>query len=201
MHVSQVAPLIIVQARLGSKRLPGKVLKPIKGRPMLAYLLDRLPDENVVVATPDQQIAEVAMEECGVRSFVWNGPEDDVAGRFAACLEAYGNPSTFVRLCADSPLMDYALVEAALTLYSGHILQITSPVGCVQIMPTEWWQRSPCRDREHVVNVEADEIFVGRALRRFVVDTAEDFARVTAVIEKMDRPHWQFGWREVCALS
>lgn len=194
-------PLIIVQARLGSKRLPGKVLMPIKGRPMLAYLLDRLPDE-AVVATPDHDIALFARDE-GKRAFCWDGPQDDVAGRFAACLEAYEHPDTFIRLCADSPLMDYALIEAAMALYSGTYLRITSPVGSVQMIDTAEWRARGLVHKEHVIAETPflQNIYVWpEEYQRLVVDTAEDFARVSAVIEKMTEPHWSYNWRQVCEL-
>ena len=194
-----MAPLIIVQARLGSTRLPRKVMRPIKGRPMLAYLLDRLPDENVVVATPDQEIADMALEESGVRSFVWDGPEDDVAGRFAACLAANGNPDTFIRLCGDSPLLDYALVEAAATLHHGIYTIVASPVGCVQVIQRRQWS-DWLRDQEHVIDARPTTAVVVGGANRLVVDTEEDFARVERVVGAMARPPWTYSWREICAL-
>ncbi len=196
-------PLIIIQARLNSTRLPGKVLMPIKGKPMLEYLMQRVgeTDLETMVATTDEGIHD----EFG--GYLYEGDENDVAGRFQMVLDTMENPPVFVRLCGDSPLMDPALISAAIALYEPPYFEIRSPVGSVEVCDTaEFFKGLPdmtAHEREHVTLRLRP---AGRSLgfghgRRLVVDEQADFDLVTKVVEKMgDAPHTQFGWRECCAL-
>jgi len=102
--------VIIVQARMTSTRLPGKVLMDLRGRPMLGHQLRRLKicrncDEIVVATTTnrdDDPICALADEE-GVRWF--RGGESDVLSRFVgAAVEA--SAELVVRITADCPLID-----------------------------------------------------------------------------------------------
>ena len=193
-------PLIIIQARLGSARLPGKVLLPICGKPMLEYLLERVPGAGV--ATPDAAI----VARFHSRSYFYAGPEEEVAGRFAEYIDLWDNPPTFVRLCADSPLMDAALIDAAIALYEPPYLEIRSPVGCVEVCDTKVFLDNlpfmSAHEREHVtlrLRPAGRTISVGSG-DRLVVDTAEDLERVRGVVEKMTRPHTEYGWRECIEL-
>jgi spore coat polysaccharide biosynthesis protein SpsF (cytidylyltransferase family) len=199
-----VNPLIIIQARLGSTRLPGKVLMPIKGKPMLGYLFERLAGRPVCIATMDEKIGELGIA-FGADCVLFEGDENDVASRFEAALANRGHPA-FNRLCGDSPLMDPALIDAAIALYEPPYLEIRSPVGSVEVCDTaEFLAGLPmmtAHEREHVtlrLRPAGKTISVGNG-QRLVVDTAEDFQRVVAVIEKMTRPHTDYSWREICAL-
>ena len=204
-------PLCIVQARMNSPRLPGKVMMEVKGKPLLGYLLERLQYFDVVVAVPakDKKLLKYLKsgEFYSVGWFPWDGPEDDVAGRFAAVLDVY-KPDTFIRICADSPLLDPALVDAAVALYEPPYIIIRSPVGCVEVCDTaEFLATIPYMkdyEREHVTcgmrDLSGAQYNIRLKDKRLVVDTAEDFERVKSVIEKMDRPHTEYGWRECLAL-
>lgn len=109
----------VIQARMGSKRLPGKVLADVGGRPMLALMLDRLRCaetlDDVVVATSsepeDDPIPAVALAG-GAR--VYRGPLNDVLGRFAGAIGASADVA--VRLTADCPLIDPAIVDGVVKL-------------------------------------------------------------------------------------
>jgi spore coat polysaccharide biosynthesis protein SpsF len=109
----------VIQARTGSRRLPGKVLTDIGGMPSLELQLRRLQGLRVdalVVATTDQPgddpVADLATR-LGVE--VVRGPEDDVLARFVVALEAHPADEV-IRLTADCPLTDPTLVEAVLGL-------------------------------------------------------------------------------------
>lgn len=105
-----------MQARTGSRRLPGKVLADLGGRPLLARLLDRLARSTatagVVVATTadraDDPVAELA-RSCGAG--VVRGHPTDVLARFASVLDQTG-AETIVRVSADSPFLDGPTVDA-----------------------------------------------------------------------------------------
>ena len=189
--------IVIIQARLRSSRLPGKVLLPLAGRPMLRYLIDRVKKWPLKVATPDPEI----FNACHCPAYI--GDEADVASRFDIGIDS--RYDTFIRLFGDSPLMDPALISAAITLYEPPYLEIVTPVGCVEVCDTAAWretlpQMTP-HEREHVTGRLRP---LGRSLHfgsgpRLVVDTESDYLRVKTVVAKMD-PDRAYGWREICAL-
>lgn len=100
---------VVIQARMGSTRLPGKSLADLGGRPLLARLLQRLRDAPVdvrVVATPegekDAPLRDLARAE-GWEAF--EGAEEDVLARYAACAEAFDLDLVF-RVTGDNPFTD-----------------------------------------------------------------------------------------------
>lgn len=115
--------VVIIQARLGSTRLPGKVLRPLAGTAIIGHILARIAKSNyepeVVIATTtsdhDVPLVQWAKEH-GVE--VTTGPEDDVLGRF---FQAYSQKSdkldAIVRICADNPLTSYRVMDTVLDAF------------------------------------------------------------------------------------
>jgi spore coat polysaccharide biosynthesis protein SpsF len=106
--------LIVLQARIGSKRLPGKVMKPLQGEPMLVYAIRRLKkisDTKLVIATSelrqDDEIETLAVKE---KTNCFRGSEKDVLDRFYRVAKQE-NAKTVVRATGDNPLVDPAEVE------------------------------------------------------------------------------------------
>jgi len=112
--------IAIIQARMGSTRLPGKVLREINGIPMLKHQIDRVEKskylDNIVVATStlskDDPIAEFCRKN-NIRCF--RGSEDDVLDRYYRCAKEY-SADIIVRLTADCPLLDPALIDKTIVL-------------------------------------------------------------------------------------
>jgi spore coat polysaccharide biosynthesis protein SpsF len=112
--------LAIIQARMGSARLPGKVLMPVMGRPLISYLIERVRRStlisSLVVATTDSPIdiplVEVVQRE-GVA--VFRGDEHDVLKRFADCSDQR-TETRIVRITADCPLLDPAIIDKCVAL-------------------------------------------------------------------------------------
>lgn len=110
--------LAIIQARCGSTRLPGKVLKPLAGKPAVLRMAERVKRsklvDEVVVAT-SEDAANLPLVACcaeaGVRVFV--GSEDDVLDRFYQVARLL-RPEYVVRLTADCPCFDAALLDEAI---------------------------------------------------------------------------------------
>lgn len=113
--------LAILQARMSSTRLPGKVMADLAGAPMILRQIERLnraPSlRRIVVATSDQisddPLAQ-AMDDAGVP--VFRGSLNDVLGRFIGAIDAFGPAEVAVRLTADCPLADPEVIEATLAL-------------------------------------------------------------------------------------
>ena len=111
----------ILQARMSSSRLPGKVLKPLLGQPMILRQVERLRRcrelERIVVATsldPSDDILAQTLAEAGLETV--RGPLDDVLGRFVLAADRLGLEGDIVRLTADCPLADPAVIDACVEL-------------------------------------------------------------------------------------
>lgn len=106
---------LIIQARQGSTRLPGKVLSKVLGRSLLSYQIERLKrvatPSRLVVATTCQERDDSIVELCeqeGVECY--RGSEENVLDRYFRAAKYY-RASTVVRLTADCPLIDPAVVD------------------------------------------------------------------------------------------
>jgi spore coat polysaccharide biosynthesis protein SpsF len=201
-------PHAILQARMSSSRLPGKVLRPVLGEPMIGRQIERLKRSErltgLTIATStdaSDDVIEAYANQIGVACF--RGPLDDVLARFIGALEAAGNPKTFVRLTADCPLADWKLLDACIAAheaagadYTHNSPGWTFPKGLdVEVCETAALRRADAEgrtpyDREHVTPYiyGHPELFRIEAVTRdpplryrWTVDTPEDFAFVTAV--------------------
>lgn len=201
---------VLVQARMASERLPGKVLADLGGQPVLALLLERLrasrtTSEVVVLTTTDPADDDVAalVEELG--NPVVRGHPTDVLARYASAVSARGDRA-LVRVSGDSPLLDGATVDAVVEDFSRGGAEIVAnhrrgdwPFGtAVEALSADVLARlnrvarAP-EHREHVTlyaydnrgefsirHVPAPPSSAAPELR-LCVDTAEDLERVRAI--------------------
>jgi spore coat polysaccharide biosynthesis protein SpsF len=105
----------VIQARMGSTRLPGKILKEVAGRPLLDYMLERVRRakslDAVLIATttsPQDDVLERFCRERGV--LCHRGSEDDVLDRYYGAARA-ADAGTVVRLTSDCPVMDPRVID------------------------------------------------------------------------------------------
>ena len=112
----------VVQARMGSSRFPGKMMAPLAGRPLLAWVLERLKRAHrldaLVLATTDQPRDAALLglaQALGVATFT--GSESDVLGRFSGAARQF-EADTVVRVCADNPFIDGAVVDQLVDFYA-----------------------------------------------------------------------------------
>lgn len=113
--------LAIIQARMGSTRLPGKVLKDIMGRPILGHIYDRLSScpqiRQTVVATSTQPSDMAIVNFCQAEDIpVFQGSEQDVLDRFFQVACRF-KPQHVIRVTADCPLLDPGLISKLITKY------------------------------------------------------------------------------------
>lgn len=116
----------IIQARMGSKRFPGKVMTDLAGKPVIGHLLDRMEKckkiDNIIVAIPPADAEGTLGSYLAARdATVVTGPEQDVAARFLVALDNY-HCDGFVRICADSPMLWPILVDNAATMLRDGVL-------------------------------------------------------------------------------
>jgi len=114
---------IIIQARMGSSRLPGKVLKNIGNRPLLGHVLYRLGHlryrATVVVATSDLDQDDVIEQFCGDHGVLcFRGSENNVLQRYYHCAVEYGFDH-IVRLTADNPFTDIKELDGLIQMHLG----------------------------------------------------------------------------------
>lgn len=112
----------IIQARMGSSRLPGKILMPLAGRPVLQHVVERVRQAGVfaqvVVATTDQPIDdEVAERAAGWGALAVRGDESDVLSRYGLAAEA-SSAEAIMRITADCPLIDPDVLAAMVEQFS-----------------------------------------------------------------------------------
>lgn len=199
----------IIQARMGSTRLPGKVLMPILGQPLLDLLVSRVKRstriDRIVIATTtetrDDQLAERVAGLEGVALF--RGSEDNVLKRFAESAK-FSHADIVVRITADNPFFDWRLADQAITRFiAGHFDYLSTPGYPYGIGIEVFTSRALFRadeiatdayDREHVTAYfyrnpqlfKLGELRCAEALShvRLTVDTPEDIDRARSLFEE-----------------
>lgn len=111
--------LAILQARTSSSRLPGKVLLPLAGAPMILRQIERVArarriDRLVVATSENPSDDDLAQVVAGAGVLTHRGPLRDVMARFIGALDAYGPAEHVVRLTGDCPLADPAVIDATI---------------------------------------------------------------------------------------
>jgi spore coat polysaccharide biosynthesis protein SpsF len=204
--------LAIVQARMGSTRLPGKVLAEIAGKPMLARVVERTRRaktlDQVVVATSSAPVDDRIAELCARSSIAcFRGSEGDVLERYYEAAKHFGGEA-IVRITADCPLIDPVVIDRVSDAYwSGAYDYVTNttprtyPDGLdveifsfAALAQAHFHAREPV-EREHVTPYlrAHPELFRAGNVRhtedlgklRWTVDYEEDMRFVKAVYERM----------------
>ena len=156
-HIRVVA---VIQARMGSRRLPGKVLRPIAGKPLLWHIVHRLKAcrllEDIAVATSMNAADEAIVEWCNAEGVtVVRGPEEDVLARYASAAEKL-DADIIVRVSSDAPFIDAGFVDhlvATLIEQDGDYVLLEDGADCAH---------------------EGVDAFSRRALDRLMMDAAHD---------------------------
>jgi len=218
--------LIIVQARMGSTRLPGKVMKQILDRPLLAFLIERLKRVRhagqVVVATTTSPADLPIVEWCRDHEVdCTRGSEEDVLDRYLQTARKC-QARTIVRITADCPLVDPEVIDKVISFYESHAGEYDYVTNCLtrtypRGMDTEVFSmaaleqahregRAPS-DREHVTIYlyhHEDRFRLAnvtdvkdRSCYRLTVDTPEDFELIRRLLENLYPSHPAFGLEDM----
>lgn len=215
----------IVQARMGSTRMPNKVMKPIDGKPMIELLLKRLSrsreiDTIVVATSTDQRNIPLIQHVERIGFPAEQGSENDVLERYVRVGEKY-KADLIVRITGDCPLVDSNLVDQCIRHFKTNQLDYVSnlcpptfPDGLdVEVTTLQSLQRAlkesdSSFDHEHVTpyirnsglfrcsSISSKEDLSGL---RWTVDLPEDFAVISKVFQHFS-PNIHFGWLEVLNL-
>jgi spore coat polysaccharide biosynthesis protein SpsF len=210
---------------MGSTRLPGKVLLPALGRPLLEWHLMRLArarriDRLVVATTTETQDAPIVALCRSLGVAVFRGSESDVLARYAGAAAEHG-AATVVRVTSDCPLIDPDLVDGVIAAYLAAEVDYMAldTTGFPRGLDTEVFSRraldeavAEARDaaeREHVTpyiyrrpqrfklaHFRAETPVPGR----WCVDEPADYELVRHVIEALGAEGPGFSWRDCAAL-
>ncbi len=111
----------IIQARMGSERLPGKVLFKLHGKTVIEWIVERLRGsrylKQVIIATSNQPGDDVLVSHCKQKTIhVFRGSENDVLDRYYRCARDV-KAEVIVRLTGDDPFIDYRIVDRVLDAF------------------------------------------------------------------------------------
>jgi spore coat polysaccharide biosynthesis protein SpsF len=222
-----VTTLAVLQARMSSSRLPGKVMMPLLGEPMVMRQVERIRRcrriDGIVLATStdsaDDPLAQLAG---GLGIPVVRGPLDDVLARYVLAIEQF-EPDVVVRLTADCPLTSPAVIDAIIEQFStsevdycSNTLTPTFPDGLdaevvrASVLVDVAGVSDDAAEREHVTLgvYRRSERYrlanhagpVDLSSLRWTVDTPDDFAFVTSVYEALYPADPDFDLADVLAL-
>lgn len=204
---------LILQARMSSKRLPGKILKEIEGKSILQHCIDRCERINgvdkYILAIPDDENSEIITCNTDLKGFsVFAGPEDNVLERYIGSQKSVGAKTT-LRVTADCPVLDSFVCSKMLEYFQEHRFDYlangsprTFPHGFdCEIFKSALLEKFPPNpfdsySREHVTpwiktrNINKFNFTTAHlslpydfSKLRFVVDTADDLERLRRFFE------------------
>jgi spore coat polysaccharide biosynthesis protein SpsF len=207
--------VVIVQARIGSTRLPGKVLKKIKDKTILDYVIDRLKfckniDDIILATTTDKK--DDVLEEYAIKKKInyFRGSEEDVLARYYFAAKKFG-ADVIVRITSDCPFIDPEIVDSIIIRhlnedadYTANILKRTYPRGVdtevinFDALKKSYENADQKFQREHVtpyiarqpnkfklISIEA-EGNMRRPDIRITIDTKEDFELIEKILLHFD---------------
>jgi spore coat polysaccharide biosynthesis protein SpsF (cytidylyltransferase family) len=217
--------LAIIQARMSSLRLPGKVLMNIAGKPMLERVYDQVLKSNnvkkIIIATSDDSSDDQIEQFCLLQNYpCFRGSLNDVAARFLGVINRQG-AEEFIRINGDSPLIDPRLIDIAIAQYRynlfdlvTNVLHRTFPKGqSVELVRSSTFKRMyesklSLDDKEHVTKAFYRDEFNFKIKNfsadppaediQLSVDTEEDLNRISAIINACD--FQSPGWRDFVRL-
>lgn len=206
--------VIIVQARMTSTRLPGKVLKKVLGKSLLEYQVERLRRvkyaDEIVIATTINETDQPIVDLCRHLSVpCFRGSEQDVLARYHGAAREH-QAETTVRITSDCPLIDPQVIDRVIQFYLEHrpaydyvsnSLERTYPRGMdtevfsIKALNEAFAEATEQSDREHVtpfIHRQPDRYQLANVAHtenqshhRWTVDTPEDFELVKNIINAL----------------
>jgi spore coat polysaccharide biosynthesis protein SpsF len=204
--------VIIVQARMTSTRLPGKILKKVLGKSLLEYQIERLRRvklaDEIVIATTINETDEPVVKLCNSVSVPYfRGSEEDVLSRYYETAKAH-QADLIARVTSDCPLIDPEVIDQVMKLYIDHqteydyvsnSLERTYPRGMdtevfsFKVLQEAFLEATALPDREHVTpfihrqpqrySLASVNYSENQSYHRWTVDTPEDFQLIKKIIE------------------
>ncbi|MDW7662162.1 MAG: glycosyltransferase family protein [Bacillota bacterium] len=219
----------IIQARMGSTRLPEKVMKNLEGKTVLEHVLERvqqakLIDEIIIATTTHEQDSVIEAEalRCGVK--VFKGSEEDVLSRYYYAAKE-NEIDVIVRITSDCPLIDPRVLDEVIKYYKANAYKIITNAGndllnrtyprgldievfSFELLEDAFNNAKEKYQREHVtpyVYESAKNVFfykneVDYSEYRWTLDTEEDFKLIRAIYKELYKGKHDFYLAEIVDL-
>jgi len=217
--------IAIVQARIGSTRLPNKVMLPIEGKPMIELLLARLKqskqiDQIIVATSKSPQNLPLVQLVNKLGYDVYEGSEDDVLDRYFQAAKLF-QADAVVRITGDCPLIDSGIVDNVISEFNNgvdYVSNVSPPtypdgldveVFSYNALKIAWENAINHSDREHVTPfIRNSDIFKNQnvsnsnnySMERWTVDEPEDYEVIKSIFKHFS-PKIDFSWDEVIQLK
>lgn len=217
----------IVQARIGSTRLPGKVLKPLCGKSVLAHVITRLKKvpsiDNIVIATTTLDEDNAIVDEALANdAFYYRGSKENVLSRYYEAAREY-KADVIIRVTSDCPLIDPGITEEIIQGFlktdADYMSNKTTPtfprgldteVFTKQALETCFQRSYNNIHTEHVtpyIYLHPDQFSIAEykwpidySDYRWTLDTVEDYKLITEIYNHLYQSGEIFDWKEVIAL-
>lgn len=216
----------IIEARMNSSRLPGKVLLEMAGKPVIGHIVDRLRAakqvDDVCVATVADDSCDVLVDYChSIGVDVFRGSEDDVLDRVLQAAY-HSNADVIVEICGDCPVIDPIVVDELVEQYfhlevdfCSNAIQRVHPLGLdAKVFSRDVLQRvadstQDKYDREHVslyiyenpdkfaLHHLSDNHYLDVIDYRLTLDTDKDFAMINQVYDALYAENKTFGLAQI----
>ncbi len=204
----------IIQARMTSTRLPGKVLKTVLGKPLLEYQIERVKRSNfineIVIATTTNESDDLIVELCKkIEIKYYRGSEEDVLSRYyEAAMENHSD--IIIRLTSDCPIIDTNVMDQVIqnyieyqdqydyvsnTLIRSYPRGMDTEAFSFKTLEQAYKNANKSYEREHVTPYiyQHPELFRIKTIKnktdysqhRWTVDTPEDFELIKRIIEAL----------------
>ena len=219
----------IIQARMGSTRLPGKILKTVNGKTLLEYQIERVKQaksiDQIIIATTIENSEQPIVELCEkIGIDYYRGSEQDVLSRYYEATQKY-NVDVIIRLTSDCPIIDPGVIDKVVNQYLrnqssvdyvANTLERTYPRGLdtevfsFKALTKAYQEAFLSRDREHVTAYfyKNPDLFKLQGVKneqdysryRWTVDTEEDFELIRLIICELYNPDKLFLLEDVIKL-
>jgi len=221
--------ICMIQARIGSSRLPEKVLSKIKDKTILEHMVDflrhsKLTDKIVIATTilPQDDAIEDLAKRIGVDYF--RGSSEDSLGRFFECAKLF-KPDIIVRITGDNPLIDPKLVDKVIEAcisnksdYASNMIHRTYPLGYLaeamtfSTLESLHKTQKDSKSREHITwhirqnprLYRISEVFAPENMIapdwKLDVDYEEDLELIKEIFNKLYRPDSYIPYEKVYKL-
>lgn len=219
----------IIQARMGSTRLSGKVMKEIKGKTVLSHVIERVSQskmiDEIIIATTvlnRDDLIEAEAIKCGVK--VFRGSEEDVLSRYYYAAKE-NNLDAVIRITSDCPLIDPNVIDDIIKYYSNNdydivtnacsdLKQRTYPRGLdaeifsFEALENAFNKANEKYQREHVtpyIYENSEKVYIYKnnmdySRYRWTLDTEEDFKLIHIVYDRLYNGKHNFYLQEIIKL-
>jgi len=221
--------VVIIQARMGSSRLPGKVMKELYGKTVLEHVVERVRQSEevneIIIASTVQRnddMIEIEASKIGVKLF--RGSESDVLSRYYYAAKE-NKADIVVRITSDCPLIDSKIVDKVIRFYKDHDYpyvsnsssdpsKATFPRGLdtevfgFEYLEEAFFNAKEDYQREHVTPYfyeESKEFYIYKndkdySKYRWTLDTEEDWLLIQEIYENLYKGQHDFFMKDIIAL-